>query len=160
VDPLVDASKPVARELQPFLRELRPFARDARPTVRDLNDIVLKKGKDNDLYDLVRTFPPLASSALTTKDRTVDAGGGPKDVGRTRGAFPELTDALRDSTPIIAFGRPYTPDLFGWFDDFSNTGGYDALAGWSRSQPGRLGGARHRRVQRVHARPAGRAGLP
>jgi len=134
VDPLVDASKPVARELQPFLRELRPFARDARPTVRDLNDIVLKKGKDNDLYDLVRTFPPLASSALTTKDRTVDAGGGPKDVGRTRGAFPELTDALRDSTPIIAFGRPYTPDLFGWFDDFSNTGGYDALAGWSRSQ--------------------------
>jgi phospholipid/cholesterol/gamma-HCH transport system substrate-binding protein len=134
VDPLVDASKPVARELQPFLRELRPFARDARPTIRDLNDIVLKGGKDNDLYDLVRTFPPLASSALATKNRTVDAGGGPKNVGRTRGAFPELSQALRDSTPIIAFGRPYTPDLFGWFDDFSNTGGYDALAGWSRSQ--------------------------
>jgi phospholipid/cholesterol/gamma-HCH transport system substrate-binding protein len=130
VDPLVDASKPVARELQPFLRELRPFARDARPTVRDLNDIVLKSGKDNDLYDLVRTFPPLTSSALATKNRTVDAGAGPKDVGRTRGAFPELSD----STPLIAFGRPYTPDLFGWFDDFSNTGGYDALAGWSRSQ--------------------------
>ena len=34
VDPLVEASKPVARELQPFLRELRPFARDARPTVK------------------------------------------------------------------------------------------------------------------------------
>jgi phospholipid/cholesterol/gamma-HCH transport system substrate-binding protein len=134
VDPLVDASKPVAKELQPFLRELRPFARDARPTVRDLNDIVLKGGKDNDLYDLVRTFPPLTSTALETKDRTVDTGAGRKDVGRTRGAFPEMTDAFRDSAPIIAFGRPYTPDLFGWFDDFSNTGGYDALAGWSRSQ--------------------------
>ena len=45
-----------------------------------------------------------------------------------------MTDAFRDSAPIIAHGRPYTPDLFGWFDDFSNTGGYDALAGWSRSQ--------------------------
>jgi phospholipid/cholesterol/gamma-HCH transport system substrate-binding protein len=134
VDPLVNASKPVARELQPFLRELRPFARDARPTVRDLNDIVLRSGKDNDLYDLVRTFPPLTSSALETKNRSVDAGGGPRNVGRTRGAFPELSQALRDTTPIIAFGRPYTPDLFGWFDDFSNTGGYDALAGWSRSQ--------------------------
>ncbi len=134
VDPLVNASKPVAKELQPFLRELRPFARDARPTVRDLNEIVLRGGKDNDLYDLVRTFPPLASAALDTKNRNYDAGGGAKDVGRTRGAFPEMTTAFRDSTPIIAFGRPYTPDLFGWFDDFSNTGGYDALAGWSRSQ--------------------------
>jgi phospholipid/cholesterol/gamma-HCH transport system substrate-binding protein len=134
VDPLVDASKPVAKELQPFLRELRPLARDARPTVRDLNDIVLKGGKDNDLYDLVRTFPPLTSAALTTKNRSYNAGGGAKSVGRTRGAFPEMRQAFTDSTPIIAFGRPYTPDLFGWFDDFSNTGGYDALAGWSRSQ--------------------------
>jgi len=134
VDPLVEASKPVAKELQPFLRELRPFARDARPTVRDLNRIVLHPGKDNDLYDLVRTFPPLADAALETKDRRYDAGGGPRDVGRVPGAFPQMTQAFRDSTPIVAHGRPYTPDLFGWFDDFSNTGGYDALAGWSRSQ--------------------------
>jgi phospholipid/cholesterol/gamma-HCH transport system substrate-binding protein len=38
------------------------------------------------------------------------------------------------SSPIIGQGRPYTPDLFGWFDDFSNTGGYDALGGFSRVQ--------------------------
>lgn len=134
VDPLVNASKPAVRELRPFLRELRPFARDARPTIRDLNDIVLKPGKDNDLYDLVRTFPALASVALDTKNRSVDAGAGRVDVGSTRGAFPEMTQALNDAAPIFAFGRPYTPDLVGWFDDFSNTGGYDALAGWSRSQ--------------------------
>ena len=134
VDPLVDASKPAVRELGPFLRELRPFARDARPTVRALNDIVLRRGKDNDFYDLVRTFPPLAQAALDTRERSVDAGGGARNVGRVRGAFPESAEALRDSAPIIAHGRPYTPDLFGWFDDFSNTGGYDALAGWSRSQ--------------------------
>jgi phospholipid/cholesterol/gamma-HCH transport system substrate-binding protein len=134
VDPLVDASKPAVRELGPFLNELRPLARDARPTVNDLNRIVLHPGADNDLYDLVRTFRPLASSALDTKNRSYDAGGGARDVGRTRGAFPETTEALLGSTPIIAQGRPYTPDLFGWFDDFSNTGGYDALGGWSRSQ--------------------------
>jgi phospholipid/cholesterol/gamma-HCH transport system substrate-binding protein len=134
LDPLVSASKPAVRELRPFLRELRPFARDARPTIRDLNQIVLQRGRDNDLYDLVRTFPPLSRAALDTRTRSVDAGGGPRSVGRVRGAFPETVDALRDSAPIIAYGRPYTPDLFGWFDDFSNTGGYDALAGWSRSQ--------------------------
>jgi ABC-type transporter Mla subunit MlaD len=133
---------PALRETRPFLRlttpiirnELRPFARDARPTIRDLNQIALRKGADNDLYDLVRTFPPLAQIALDTKNRTYDAGGGAKDVGRTRGAFPESTQALKDSAPIIAGGRPYTPDLFGWFDDFSNTGGYDALGGFSRVQ--------------------------
>ena len=134
VDPLVDASKPAVRELGPFLNELRPLARDARPTVRDLDRIVLHRGPDNDLYDLVRTFRPLARTALDTRERTYDPGGGPVNVGRTRGAFPETTEALRASAPIIAHGRPYTPDLFGWFDDFSNTGGYDALGGWSRSQ--------------------------
>ena len=134
LDPLVDASRPAVRELGPFLNDLRPFARDARPTVRDLNRIVLRRGRDNDLYDLVRTFPPLSRAALDTRTRSVDAGGGPRNVGRVRGAFPETVEALRSSAPIIARGRPYTPDLFGWFDDFSNTGGYDALAGWSRSQ--------------------------
>jgi phospholipid/cholesterol/gamma-HCH transport system substrate-binding protein len=134
VDPLVDASKPVARKLQPFLNELRPLARDARPTIRDLNDIVLKPGENNDLYNLVRTFPALADAALETRRRRVNAGGGPRSVGEVRGAFPETVDALEGSTPIIAFGRPYTPDLFGWFDDFSTTGGQDAFGGWSRTQ--------------------------
>jgi phospholipid/cholesterol/gamma-HCH transport system substrate-binding protein len=134
LDPLVDASRPAVRELRPFLRDLRPFARDARPTVRDLNEIVLRRGKDNDLYDLVRTFPPVARAALDTRNRSVSPGGSSRSVGRVRGAFPETVDAFNASRPIIAHGRPYTPDLFGWFDDFSNTGGYDALAGWSRSQ--------------------------
>jgi phospholipid/cholesterol/gamma-HCH transport system substrate-binding protein len=134
VDPLVEASKPVARELQPFLRELRPLARDARPTIRNLDDILLKNGPDNDLLDVIRTFRPLAAAALDTADRRYDAGGGAKDVGRVRGSFPEATEALRGAAPIIAHGRPYTPDLFGWFDDFSNTGGYDALGGYSRTQ--------------------------
>ena len=50
-----------------------------------------------------------------------------------RGAFPETTDALNAAAPTIAFGRPYTPDFVGWMDDFSTTGGYDALGGYSRA---------------------------
>jgi phospholipid/cholesterol/gamma-HCH transport system substrate-binding protein len=132
-DPLVNASKPVAKKLLPFLKELRPFARDARPTVRDLSRIVFQPGPINDLNDLQHTFPPLKSAALDTKRRSIDFGTGPINVGTVRGAFPETAQALRDSAPIIAFGRPYTVDFDGWADDFSTTGSYDAVGGFSRT---------------------------
>ena len=132
-DPLVRASKPVAKKLGPFLNELRPLANDARPTVRDLSRIVFKPGPDNDLNDLQHTFPPLKSAALDTKTRSIDFGTGPKNVGNVRGAFPETAQALKDSAPIIGFGRPYTLDFDGWADDFSTTGSYDALGGISRT---------------------------
>lgn len=134
VDPLVNASKPVARRLNPFLDELQPLLSDLKPTVADLRSIVRKSGGNNDLTDLTRTFGPLASSALDTKNRTIDFGGGAQDVGETAGAFPQSVEAFKASAPIIAFGRPYTQDLMGWFDDFSTTGGYDALGGISRTQ--------------------------
>jgi len=134
LDPLVEASKPVARRLRPYLRELRPFARDARPTVRDLSAIIRSPGDNNDLVELGRTYPPLARIALETERRSIDYGTGRRDVGVTRGAFPELARALAGSTPIIAHGRPYTPDFVGWMDDFSHTGGYDANGSFSRTQ--------------------------
>ena len=37
VDPLIDATRPVARKLQPFAKRLRGFARDAVPTVKGLD---------------------------------------------------------------------------------------------------------------------------
>jgi phospholipid/cholesterol/gamma-HCH transport system substrate-binding protein len=124
VDPLVDAAKPVARRLGPFLDEARLFARDAEPTVRDLSRTISSPGGDNDLIELIDSFPPLARAALD-----------PRRVnGATRrGAFPETAQALRDAAPTIAQGRPYTPDLVGWLDDFSATGAYDALGGFSRA---------------------------
>ena len=134
LDPFVEASKPVAKRLQPYLRELRPFAADARPTVRDLSAIVRKPGADNDLVELNRTYPALADITTETRDRKIDFGTGPQDVGRTRGAFPELADALEGSTPIVAHGRPYAPDFVGWMDDFSHTGGWDANGSFSRTQ--------------------------
>jgi phospholipid/cholesterol/gamma-HCH transport system substrate-binding protein len=133
VDPLVNASKPVAKKLRPFLAQLRPLARDARPTIRDLARVVLYPGKNNDLFNLEESFPALASTALDTKKRFVNYDGGKSvSVGKVKGAFPETTKALKDTAPTIAFGRPYTPELFGWFDDFSTTGPNDAEGGFSR----------------------------
>ena len=134
VDPLVDASKPVARQLQPFLDELRPLAADARPTIRDLSNTLGRRGADNDLLDLQNTFPALASAALDTKVRRPNFGAGPESVGEVPGAFPQTVDALDEAGPIIAHGRPYTPELIGWFDDFSTSGPYDAQGGFSRAQ--------------------------
>ena len=93
LDPLVNASKPVAPKLETLLEDLRPFANDARPTVRDLNNIVRRPGRDNDLVELDRTFPPLADIALDTKRRSMAPGGRRFSVGRVRGAFPEMAEA-------------------------------------------------------------------
>jgi phospholipid/cholesterol/gamma-HCH transport system substrate-binding protein len=144
LDPLVNASKPVAPKLERLLEDLRPFARDARPTVRDLDNIVRRPGRDNDLVELDRTLPPLADIALDTKRRSMAPGGRRFNVGTVRGAFPESAEALTESVTgrdgrggrlgAIPTLRPYTPDLFGWFDDFSTTGAYDALGGISRTQ--------------------------
>jgi phospholipid/cholesterol/gamma-HCH transport system substrate-binding protein len=134
LDPFVEASKPVAKRLRPYLAELRPFAREAVPTVRGARRLIRRAGARNDLTELNRTYPRLADIALVKKRRTIDFGTGPKSVGERRGAFPELVDALTDSAPLVAHGRRYTVDLFGWFDDFSHTGDYDALGSFSRAQ--------------------------
>jgi len=134
VDPLVEASKPVARKLGPYLDELQPFAKEAVPTIRDLARLTGSPGKGNDLLELNRTYPPLADIAVDTENRKINYGTGAIDLGRKRGSFPEAAEAFRDSAPIIAKGRPYTPDFLGWFDDFSQTGAYDALGSFSRSQ--------------------------
>jgi phospholipid/cholesterol/gamma-HCH transport system substrate-binding protein len=125
VDPLVDASKPVARRLAPFLDSARAFTADAEPTVRDLQLTIRQSGDANDLVELLESFPPLSRAAL---DRRRVNGA------VRRGAFPESEEALRESAETISLLRPYTPDLVGWFEDFSATGAYDAAGGFSRSQ--------------------------
>ena len=131
VDPLVNASKPVAKKLQPFLRQLRPLARRAPDHPRPCARRPLPPARTTTSSEL-GSFPPLASAALDTKKRSVNFGTNTVSVGKVKGAFPETTKALTDTAPTIAFGRPYTPDLFGWFDDFSTTGPTDAEGGFSR----------------------------
>ena len=133
VDPLVEASKPVAKQLEPFLQDARALVADAEPTVRDLSITIDRTGRDNDLIDLLKQFPKLADLAVVTEQRTAAPGGRSVDVGVTKGTLPESTEAFTNAAPEIAFGRPYTTDFFGWFDDFSTTGaGFDALGATAR----------------------------
>jgi phospholipid/cholesterol/gamma-HCH transport system substrate-binding protein len=130
LDPLVDASKPVAPRLRPFFREVRAAARDLVPTIRDLDRTVRRRGRDNDLVELTRLQPPLSRIALGPVRR--DGTGETPDSPRRRGAFPESTEALEDSLRQLQFLRAYTPELVGWFDDFSHSGIYDATGGIGR----------------------------
>ena len=135
VDPLVEASAPVARRLGPFLAAARTFAAGAGPTVRDLSRTIARPGGSNDAIELIDAFPPLQDIATATKERRYAPGGRPIDVGETRGALPETAAAFDNAGPTISLLRPYTTDFLGWFDDFSSTGGgFDALGAYARGQ--------------------------
>lgn len=121
--PLVNASKPVAPKLQKLLLQLRPLAQDAVPTVRDLSNIISRPGNNNDLIELTRLGVPLA--AATVRNINVNGANRP-------GAFPISVKALNESTPQLAFARPYAVDLTGWFEGFSHPGTQDANGGSSR----------------------------
>jgi phospholipid/cholesterol/gamma-HCH transport system substrate-binding protein len=123
LEPLVDESKPVAKKLRPFLRELRPLARNARPTINDLSALIRRSGANNDLVELTRTNVPVRDIAVGPVNRN----------GKEReGAFPASTKALAGATPQLGFARPYAVDVVGWFNDFSQTGYYDANGGVGR----------------------------
>jgi phospholipid/cholesterol/gamma-HCH transport system substrate-binding protein len=125
VDPLVDASKPVAKRLGPFLTQARAFASDAEPTVRDLQVTIRRRGRRNDLINFVDSVPPLTRIAVDSAQRNGE---------ERRGAFPESAEALNNARPLIGVARPYTTDFLGWLDDFSTTGGgFDALGAYARA---------------------------
>lgn len=137
VDPLVDASKPVAVKLRPFFREFRGAADDLVPAVRDLDAIVQRKGRDNDLVELTRLAVPLERRAIgegspECGDEPESDFGSASDDDFTHGAFGESTCALRNGSSTLAFFRPYTPELVGWFDDFGHSGTTDANGGVGR----------------------------
>jgi phospholipid/cholesterol/gamma-HCH transport system substrate-binding protein len=125
LDPLVNASKPVAKKLQPFTHQLRGLATDAVPAINDLEHIVRRKGADNDLIELTKLQVPLANIAVGPVDR---------NGASRRGALPESTDALIGGLPQLAFFRPYVTieGASGWFDDFGKSGVVDANGGLGR----------------------------
>jgi len=116
LDVLVAESKPGTRRLAPFLRELRPLVRDARPTIADLRTLVRRPGAGNDLIELLERTPRLERVA--------------------RPAFGNSIAALRRSTPVLKFVRPYTADFVGWIRDFGEgAANYDANGHYARIQP-------------------------
>src|SRR3954452_20306706 len=123
VQPLVNATRPVARKLHPFAKRLRGFARDAVPTVKGLNGIINSPGQNNDLIELTRLQDPLAEIGVGPVDRN----------GASRpGALPASADSLKDSLTQLSTLRAYSPELTGWFDDFANSGKADAFGGIGR----------------------------
>jgi phospholipid/cholesterol/gamma-HCH transport system substrate-binding protein len=116
LDVLVAASKPATKRLAPFLAELRPLVRDARPTIADLRTLIRRPGDGNDLIDLLNRTPRLELTA--------------------RPALRDSTQALKDSTPVLRFIRPYTADFVGWLRDFGEgASNYDANGHFARIQP-------------------------
>ncbi|HEV2820657.1 MAG TPA: MlaD family protein [Solirubrobacteraceae bacterium] len=125
LDPLVEEAKPVVgNDLIPLFDQLRPFAADAAPTVRDLSRAISTPGEDNDLIDLLERQPEVAEIAVESGQRN----------GEERpGAFEALASGAEGVTPQLGFLRPYSPELVGWFDDFSASGAGDAYGGFSRA---------------------------
>jgi phospholipid/cholesterol/gamma-HCH transport system substrate-binding protein len=123
VQPLINASRPVARKLKPFTKRLRGFARDAVPTVKGLNGVINSPGPNNDLIELTRAQDPLAQIGVGPVDRN----------GASRpGALPASAQSLRDSLNQISTLRAYSPEISGWFDDFSHSGFPDAIGAIGR----------------------------
>ena len=123
VQPLVDASKPVAIKLQPFTKRLRHFSRDAVPTIKGLNGVINAPGPNNDLIELTRLQDPLAQIGVGPVQRN----------GASRpGALPASADSLKNSLNQISMLRAYSPEVTGWFDDFGHSGFPDAFGGIGR----------------------------
>jgi phospholipid/cholesterol/gamma-HCH transport system substrate-binding protein len=113
---LVDASDEPSRQLVPFLRELRPVVDDAVPVFQQLRTVVDRPGAGNDLLDGLKDLPPLERS--------------------TRTAFPAGTKALKTSTPMLSFIRPYAPDLMAWFRSFGQAAAnYDGNGHYLSAMP-------------------------
>ncbi len=123
LDPLVEDAKPVIKKALPYVRELRFTVQDLQPTIEDLATVIRRDGANNDLVELNQLQPRVRDVAT----RHVQRNGEERE-----GAFPATTEALEGATPRVAFARPYSTDFMGWLDDFSHTGQFDALGGFSR----------------------------
>lgn len=114
---LAEASDEPSRILAPYLRdELTPVLQDAGPVFRQLRQMLDRDGPANDVLDSLRDLPPLERA--------------------TRKAFPEGSAALKTSTPMISFFRPYGPDLVGWFRGYASSAAtYDGNGHYFRTLP-------------------------
>jgi phospholipid/cholesterol/gamma-HCH transport system substrate-binding protein len=113
---LTDTTGPATKDLEGFLRDLTPVLQEATPTIGQLRKMFAQPGEANDLLDALRDLPALGK--LTDK------------------AFPDAEKALKDSTPIFSFVRPYVPDLVSWVKSFGGAAApYDANGHYIRSVP-------------------------
>jgi phospholipid/cholesterol/gamma-HCH transport system substrate-binding protein len=112
----VEASRPTTKSLTKLVERLRPLVTTATPAVHDFSLAFSRPGANNDLTDLVRALPALASQLKSTS--------------------PASVTALQESVPITAFFGPYAPDLAGTLRSFGETSAYyDADGHYLRATP-------------------------
>jgi phospholipid/cholesterol/gamma-HCH transport system substrate-binding protein len=112
----VETSRPTTKPLTKLLERLRPLVITGTPAVHDFSLAFSRPGADNDLTDLVRALPALASQLKSTS--------------------PASVTALKESVPITAFFGPYSPDLAGTLRTFGQaTAYYDADGHYLRATP-------------------------
>ena len=74
-----------------------------------------------------------SSSPGPTNDFTDLLTDRPRSPARRSSTFPASVKALNKGTPDLAFIRPYSPDLIGWFRDFGQSAAnYDANGHYAR----------------------------
>jgi phospholipid/cholesterol/gamma-HCH transport system substrate-binding protein len=113
---LVRAGSPVSYQLAPFFRDLTPVVSAAVPAFRDFRLTFDRPGPSDDLLDALRTLPTLGK--LTDK------------------AFPQAEKTLAQSEPVLAFIRPYGPDLTSFVRSFGAAAAtYDANGHYARTVP-------------------------
>ncbi len=108
---LSDKSDPIGEDdgdgLAPLFRKLRPLVNNAEPTLEYLRFMLRKRGKNNDLTDLLANQPALTKQARYT--------------------FPNSTEAMKTGQVVLSFLRPYTPELTSWISHFGQiASNYDA----------------------------------
>ncbi len=116
LDPLIADTKVVMPELAPFLRRVRPVVSDSVPVFKSLGLALNTPGDANDLSDALALAPGTERQAA-------------------RAVAPTVT-ALADSLDLIAFARPYAPDLLSVIGKLGASAGYYDFNGhYLRTQP-------------------------
>lgn len=113
---LVNATAPTTGPLAQLLPRLDPVLQEAVPTFTLLSQLFFRPGPNNDLYDALVSLPPLAREVVAD--------------------FPHAIRALRQSTPVLEFARPYIPDLVAWIANWAGVfATYDANGHYGRTVP-------------------------
>jgi phospholipid/cholesterol/gamma-HCH transport system substrate-binding protein len=113
---LTDSTTANTKDLAPFLKQLTPVLQESTPRFSQLRKMFAQPGASNDLLDALNDLPALGK--LTDK------------------AFPSGEKALKESTPIFSFARPYIPDIVAWVRGYDSAGAtYDANGHYLRAVP-------------------------
>jgi phospholipid/cholesterol/gamma-HCH transport system substrate-binding protein len=116
LDKLTQATKASTKDLAPFLKDLTPVLQESAPRFAQLRKMFAQPGASNDLLDALRDLPAIGKAS----DK----------------AFPSGRKALKESTPIFSFVRPYIPDIVSWVSGYdSAASAYDANGHYIRSVP-------------------------